>query len=358
MIKILKRYIAKTIMQATALAAVIFIGVLFLMTLLGELKFIGEGDYGIMQALMFAIMRLPNELYQFSPMLILLGSILGLSALSTHRELAVMRASGFSVRQIIISVLSAALLLVLLMSLMGEWFAPNLSYRAEVNKENAKHADEAVVTGRGVWFHVDNNFIHIQHVVGREMLEDVTRYQFDDSHHLQTAYFAKKLILKGNSQWLMNDVVKTSFYHERAKSEVLAHDEWNIKINPNLLNVGLVEPSEMSLPKLTKFAQYLEHNGLQSSEYRYDFWRRIFQPLACLIMIFFAIPFVLGTLSAVTLGWRIIVGILAGFTFFIANALLGQLCIVFQVPAILAAFIPLIVFAVLGVVLSNSLVKR
>lgn len=357
MMRILDRYIAKTIIMATGLATVIIVGVLFLMTLLGELKYLGEGDYGITQAILFAIMRLPNELYQFSPLLILLGCILGLSALSTHKELAVMRASGFSVRQITICVLSAALILILLMGLVGEGVAPNLSYQAEVNKENAKHADEAVVTGRGVWFHVGNNFIHIQHVVGREMLEGVTRYQFDDNHHLQSAYYAKKLMLKG-SQWLMDDVVKTSFYHERSKSETLAHDEWNIKINPNLLNVGLVEPSEMSLPKLTKFSRYLEKNGLQSSEYRYDFWRRIFQPLACLIMIFFAIPFVLGTLSAVTLGWRIIVGILAGFTFFISNALLGQLCIVFQVPAIFAAILPLMIFGVLGVFLTNSLVKR
>lgn len=357
MIKILDRYIAKTIIMATGLTTVIIIGVLFLMTLLGELKFLGEGDYGIMQAVIFALMRLPNELYQFSPMLILLGSILGLSTLTTHRELSVMRASGFSVKQIIKSVLTAALLLVLTIGLMGEWIAPDMSFKAEVNKENAKHSDEAVVTGRGVWFHVDNNFIHIQHVVGRELLEDVTRYQFDDNHHLQAAYFAKKLVLKGN-QWLMNDVLKTTFYNERTKSELLKHDEWNIKINPNLLVVGLVEPSEMSLPKLSKFAKYLDKNGLQSSEYRYDFWRRIFQPLACLIMIFFAIPFVLGTLSATTLGWRIIVGILAGFTFFISNALLGQLCIVFQVPAMFAAALPLFIFGVLGIFLTNSMVKR
>lgn len=357
MIQILKRYIAKTIILATGLAAAVIVGVLFLMTLLSELKFIGEGDYGITQAIIFALMRLPNELYQFSPLLILLGCILGLSALSTHRELAVMRASGFSVRQITLSVLSAAFLMVVAISLMGEWIAPNMSFRAEVNKENAKHSDEAVVTGRGVWFHVDNNFIYIQHVIGRELLEDVTRYQFDDNHHLQAAYYAKKLVLKG-SQWMMNDVVRTTFYQERTKSEVLPHDEWNIKINPNLLVVGLVEPSEMSLPKLTKFARYLEQNGLQSGEYRYDFWRRILQPLACLIMIFFAIPFVLGTLSSTSLGWRIIVGILAGFVFFISNALLGQLCIVFQVPAMFAASLPIAIFGILGVFLTNRLVRR
>lgn len=114
----------------------------------------------------------------------------------------------------------------------------------------------------------------------------------------------------------------------------------------------------MSLPRLVKFANYLEQNGLRASEYRYEFWQRVFQPLASLMMIFLAIPFVLGTLRATTLGLRMVIGMLVGFAFFISNALLGEICIVYQVPAILAAFLPLIVFAIIGVILSNRLIRQ
>lgn len=357
MMKILERYIAKTIILATGLAALMIIGVLLLMKMLGELKNIGEGDYGITQAIMYVLLHLPNDLYQFSPMLMLLGSIIGLSALSSHRELAVMRASGFSVRRIIYTVLSASLILILAVSLMGEWLAPTLSYKAEVHKENAQNAGQAVVTASGVWFHVDNNFIHVQRIVGRELLEGVTRYEFDDKRHLLVAYYAKKLTFQ-NHEWIMHDAVKTTFYHERTKSEALPEASWNLKFNPNLLNIGLVDPNEMSLPKLAKFSRYLESNGLQAREYQYNFWQRIFQPLSSLIMIFLAIPFVLGALSTSTIGWRIVMGILVGFAFFISNALLGQLSIVYQLPAILAAILPLILFAGVGVFLVNRLIRR
>ncbi|MBV9576446.1 MAG: LPS export ABC transporter permease LptG, partial [Gammaproteobacteria bacterium] len=47
LMKILGRYIARTTMGATSIAALIIIGILFLMMLLGELKTIGEGDYNI-----------------------------------------------------------------------------------------------------------------------------------------------------------------------------------------------------------------------------------------------------------------------------------------------------------------------
>lgn len=357
MIKILERYIAKTTLLATGFAALLIAGIVFLLKLLGELRDIGEGDYGLVQAFYYVFLRLPNELYQFSPLLILLGSIIGLSILSSHRELAVMRTSGFSIRRIIISLMAAAFFLVLLMSGIGESIGPNLSYRAEVHKENAQNAGQGVVTATGIWFHVDNNFIHVQQMVGRQLLEGVTRYQFDDRHHLLAAYYAKTLTFKHN-QWMMTDGVKTTFYNQRTKSIAFPQAEWDLKLNTNLLNMGLVDPNEMSLPKLIKFATYLEQNGLQANKYQYDFWRRVLQPFASLVMVFFAIPFVLGSLSTTTMGWRIVVGIMFGFTFFILDAFLGQLCVVYQLPAILAASLPLVVFGLFGLFLSNRLIRR
>lgn len=357
MIKILERYIAKTIVQSTGIAALIIISILFIMSLLGEAKSIGLGEYNFGQTLIYVLLRLPNDLYHFSPLLILLGSIIGLSVLSSHRELAIMRASGFSIRKIIYSVLTACFLLIITISFFGEWFGPGLSYKAVMRKENAKHGSEAVATAAGTWFHMGNNFIHVQSIVGRQLLNGVTRYQFDEDHKLQAVYFAKTLAAHDN-EWQMKHVVKTTFYADRTKSQAFSVVPWDLKFNANLLNVGLVDPNELSLPKLVKFTHYLEQNGLQTNEYKYNFWQRIFQPFASLVMIFLAIPFVLGALSTSTMGWRIVVGILTGFAFFILDALLGQLCIVYQLPAFLAALLPPLLFAVFGVMLSRKLIRH
>src|SRR3990167_10783639 len=347
MISILDRYISKIIMLATLLVIVIVASVMTLIMLLQELKNIGSGDYEIGQAIYFVFLRLPNELYHFSPILILLGSIVGLSILSSYRELAVIRTSGFSVNRMIISVLSTALLIILMMSVIGELFAPRLSYHAVIHKENARNAGQAVVTATGIWFHVDNNFIHAQRVIDRQLLEGVTRYQFDHQHRLQAAYFAKTLALK-NNQWQMNDVVKTTFHDEQTKSQKYFQIPLNLKFNQTLLNVGLVDADEMSLSKLNKFTHYLEQNGLQASEYQYEFWQRAFQPMMSLMMVFLAIPSVLCTLNTATLSRRLMIGILVGFIFFIGNAFLGQLCVVYQLPALVAALLPLLLFAGAG----------
>lgn len=357
MIKILQRYIAKSILQATALTLLVIVSVLFLITFLGEFKNIGDGDYGFIQAVMYSLFCIPTQLYQFSPMLILLGSIVGLSILSTYRELSVMRTSGFSVKQIIKSVFIAALMLTAIFFFIGETIGPMLSYTAEVRKETERNSGQAVVTATGMWFHVGNNFIHVKHVVGRHLLEGVTRYQFDSSRRLQEAYYAKTMTTNDNNQWIMNDVVKTSFYNDRTKSEAIAQMPWDLKFNANLLNIGLADPSEMSLVKLIRFSRYLEKNGLQASEYKYEFWKRVFQPIATLIMIFLAIPFVLSGVRTMTMGWRIVAGIMIGFVFFLLNAMLGQICIVYQVPVIFAASLPMILFAIIGIVMMRKMVR-
>lgn len=355
--KILERYIAKTVVQATGVAALIIISILFIMSLMGEAKSLGVGDYGFMQSIIYVLYRLPSELYHFLPLLILLGCIIGLSVLSSHRELAVMRTCGFSIRRIIFSVLFASLMLILIMSVIGEWIGPGLSYKAVIRKENAQHGSEAVTTVAGTWLHIENNFIHVKSVVDRYHLHGVTRYQFDRYHKLEAVYYAKSLSMQ-DKQWLLKNVVKTTFYPDRTKSETFATLPLDLKFNTNLLNAGVFEPAELSLPKLAKFARYLEENGLQSSEYRFNFWQRIFQPLASLVMILLAIPFVLGALSTSSMGWRIVIGILVGFAFFILNELLGQLSIVYQISPFVAALLPPAVFAVFAVFLSRRLIRN
>lgn len=361
MILILKRYIAKHIVIATGLVTFVITGVLFLMGMLSELRNIGEGDYGMLMAIFFVLMRLPNQLYQYSPVLLLLGCTIGLSMLSSHRELIVMRSSGFAVRQIIGSVIVTAFFLMMVFSIIGECLTPYLSYQAEVHKEMAQNGGQAVVLGSGVWLHIDNNFIHAQEVVSRNRLHDVTRYEFDEAHRLKATYFAKFLLFQ-NHNWQTYEVVKTNFFNQKNKehtfSQYFPSMTWRLKFNPNLLNLGLVDPSEMPLPKLMQYVRYLESNKLQSNEYQYEFWRRILQPIAAMLMIFLSVPFVLETLRGTSLGKRILIGILIGFIFFISNAFLGQMSIVYQLPGYLAAMIPLFAFSIVGCVLLKRVVRN
>jgi lipopolysaccharide export system permease protein len=350
MISILYRYITKTIILASAAVILAVLGLSFIIGLLGELRDIGTGDYGFQEAVIHIILRMPHDLYQFFPMLVLLGGVLGLGILSSNHELIVMRASGMSVQKVIRAVLSAALILIVVATLIGEVVAPRAIYIADKRKDSVENGGQAVATASGVWLHDGNNFLHIDRVIGKNHLEGVKRYEFDDQHRLLAAYYVKKLDLQ-NGEWRLTDMVKTTFQNNNStSSEQAASGTWNLKINPTLLNVGLVEPEELSLHKLASYSKHLVENGLQASRFQFEFWKRVFQPITTLVMILLAIPFVFGAPRSVTMGWRILFSVMIGFAFYLLNAFLGQFSIVFQISPFIAALFPTVLFALLGYV--------
>jgi lipopolysaccharide export system permease protein len=174
---ILHRYIAKTVISATALVIVVMMALTFLIDFLDEMKDVGTADYGFWQAFVHVLLEFPRSLYQFFPMLMLMGGVIGLGVLSSHQELVVMRTAGFSVRRIALAVMTAALLLTAIGTGIGEWYVPKAHHLAQVRKQSEQSGGQAVSTQSGVWIHEGNNFLQIGRVIGLSHLENVTRYQ-------------------------------------------------------------------------------------------------------------------------------------------------------------------------------------
>jgi lipopolysaccharide export system permease protein len=353
-VSILHRYIAKTIMAATALVVLVMVALVFLINFLDEMKDVGTADYGFWQAFIHVLLEFPRTLYQFFPMLMLMGGVIGLGVLSSNRELVVMRTAGFSVYRIALAVMSAALLITFVATGIGEGIVPKAHHVAQVRKQSEQSGGQAVSTLSGVWIHDGNNFLQISRVMGLHHLENVTRYQFDAAHHLLATYYVSALdLVKG--KWLLHNMVKTTFANNKTKSEHMAETTWDLALNPNLLTVGLVEPGELSLPTLLNYTKHLQHNGLQASDFQWEFWKRVFQPLTTMVMILLAIPFVLGFSRTVTMGWRVLFGIVFGFIFYILNAFLGQFSVVFQFSPFVAAILPTCLFALIGLIFAAKL---
>lgn len=350
MISIIHRYIAKTVLMTTLLVMAVVTGLAFIFGVLGELKDIGVGDYGFIQAIIHAVLHLPYNVYQFFPMLALVGALIGLGMLASNRELMVMRASGISVYKVVAAVMSAALVLIIVTGLMGECIAPRANFLADKRKDSEQNNGQAVATTTGVWIHEGTNFLHIEKVIGLEHLEGVTRYEFNSHHQLLTTYYAKHLDYD-HDQWHLRNAVKTTFMNDHTVSQQFAKGTWNLTLNPNLLNVGIVSPEQMTLVGLEKYSKHLVENKSQAANFQFEFWKRLFQPLMVLVMIILAIPFVFGSPRSVTMGWRILFGVLVGFTFYILNSLFGQLSVVFQMSPFISALLPTLLFGGVGGVL-------
>jgi lipopolysaccharide export system permease protein len=354
--KLIQRYIAQNVLISTVLVFLIVLALSFIVGLLKELHDIGVGQYGFWQALIYVVLQLPHTLYQFSPLLVLSGGVLGLGLLSASHELMVMRIAGTSVRQIIGGVVSAALLMIVFMAALGELVGPRADYLSAKNKSSAMSNGQAVATQAGIWIHEGNNFLHVARVIGHRHLEGVTRYEFDDQHHLLASYYVKTLDFI-DGQWLLHDVVKTTLTKDQTHSEQLTNATWNLALTPTLLNVGIMEPESMSLSKLHEYSYSLEKNHLQAASFQLEFWQRVFQPLAILTMILLAVPFVFTAPRSMNVGKRMVLAIIVGFIFYIIASLFGQFSIVFQFPPLIAALLPILLFAGVGYMMMVNLLS-
>ena len=354
MINILPRYIAKTVILSTLLVMLVVMGIAYFINLLGELRDIGVGDYGFLQAALHALLELPYNVYAFFPMLVLLGGLLGLSMLASHQELIVMRISGISIYQITYAVFAAAIVLIIMGIIIGEVIAPRTHHLADIHKSTLQRGGQAVVTATGLWVHEGNNFIHIDRVMAHQHLEGVTRYEFNAEHKLLAAYYAKTVDYQ-NGHWQLQDFTKTTFAPlDHTNSQHLTRTTWDLALTPNILSMGLIEPEEMPLNKLLEFNRHLVKNGLQATEFQFSFWKRIFTPFTILVMLLLAIPFVFTAPRSINVSKKMILGVIVGFAFYMLDSLLGQLSIVYQLSPWFAALLPIALLGGIGYYLINK----
>jgi len=350
MMNALTRYIIKTVLYTTLVVVIALVSMDFFIQLIGEFGDIGEGNYTISQALFYVLLIMPNDIYQLFPIAGLIGCLLGLGLLASHSELVVMRASGMSVVQISLAVMIAIVFMVGIVTTVGELIAPKTIHIADNMKAIAKSGGQAVATQQGVWLRDNDSFVHIERVIGADHLRGIFRYTFNQQHQMTAEAYAKSAKYQDGT-WMVSDINKTTFDDSHISTQHIANATWNMQLNPTLLKLAQVEPYEMSLGKLYQYIHYQKHNKLQYRASALNFWQRIFQPFGTAVMLFLAIPFIFGPLRSVTMGLRLVSGVVVGFSFYMLNQFFGPFSLVYNVPPFVAALLPSLLFFIIGVFL-------
>ncbi|MES2205020.1 MAG: LPS export ABC transporter permease LptG [Pseudomonadota bacterium] len=345
---IIQRYLVAVIIKATLAVLMVALAVDLFVEFANEMGSLGKGGYTLAQALMYVPMIIPADLYTLFPMIGLLGVLIGLGALSSSNELLVMRASGVSLFNIMQAVFISALIIGIVALCVGEVLAPKLSLEAKNLKQFAITGNQAVETNQGVWMHVGEDFLNIAHIVERTRWLGVTRYHFDHHNKLLSEAWAESVEYR-NNQWIAFSVSETSLFKDHTQTQQMNSQVWPITLAPTALAYGFDEAQQMSLLKLHTFIHYRAQAKLPMNRYVLDFWQRIFQPLAMLVMMMLAIPFVFVSARSGAIGVRILIGVIVSMGFYLLSQLSGQFSIVYRVPAWIGAFLPIMLFFILGV---------
>ncbi|MBC3765497.1 LPS export ABC transporter permease LptG [Neptunicella marina] len=345
MIRILDVYLARVLLSTTFISLFILVGLSSLLKFVDQLKQIGRGSYDMMAAGIYVLLSMPREIEQFFPMATLLGGLIGLGLLASNSELVVMQAAGLSRGNIIASAMKTALLMVVFVMALGEWVAPVTETKAKEIRTQAISGGSLFSGDQLTWAKDGDNFVSIGEVISKDALTDVNIYQFDQELNLIKITAANKASYAGNS-WRLTGVSYTDFSDKKIVTTKVAQARWQSSLTPDKLGVVTIKPEALSIRGLQDYVNYLRANSQDANRYELALWRKILQPLSVAVMLLMALSFIFGPLRSVTMGARIIMGVLTGFGFFIANEIFGPLSMVYQLPPIVGAALPSLVFAV------------
>src|SRR3990167_1264358 len=188
---ILDRYIAKSIFTSTLLVCSVIIALQCFLSLINQFQLVGQNHYDLWDAGRFMLMQEPSQFYQLFPMSAFLGALIGLSRLSANSELIIMRASGVSVLRIAWSVLKAAVIMILLVTILGEGIGPRLQQASEQFRQLLLFPPKNESLLHSVWLHHGNSFTRIGVLENQKTMFHITRYRFAPTGQLSEVSAAK-----------------------------------------------------------------------------------------------------------------------------------------------------------------------
>jgi lipopolysaccharide export system permease protein len=350
MFKLLDIYIARTLLATVTVTLSVLIGLSALIKFVEQLRRVGQGDYDMTLAALYVLLSLPREIEQFFPMATLLGGLIGMGLLAQNSELVVMQASGLSRWNIIASAMKSLMVLIVLVMLVGEFVTPRSESKAKELRTQALSGGSLMLSDKLFWAKDGNDFVSISEVITKDTLRDITVYKFSETLELSGVLSAKSALFKEET-WILKDVQMLSLSDTRIDKNELPSLTWTSTLTPDKLGIVAIKPEALSIQGLISYVNYLENSDQDSERHKLAFWRKVFQPLSVAVMLLMALSFIFGPLRSVTMGARTIMGVMVGFTFFIANQVFGQVSLVFQMPAILGAIVPSIAFAMIAMLL-------
>jgi lipopolysaccharide export system permease protein len=338
MTSILSQYLMRAIFASTALVLIV------LLALAGLFEFIAElddtqGDYQTPQAIMYAVLRLPQLASEMLPMAALIGSLLGLGGLAAGSEIIVMRSAGLSVWRLAGMVSMAGLVLLILAGLIAEFIGPPLDYFARMTKIEARLEKGDARLGNATWVKDGPVYLHLERVNADFDFGSIYLFRFDEDNRLDSIAMAENSGIDKDDKWILENFHQTQFQGDGVQVAEAPVAIRSFDVNAEMLGISLVKPHSLSGRGLLSYISYLNRNSLDAGLYETELWYRISRTVTVMIMPVLALAFVFGSLRTGGAGGRLMIGVVIGLAYYLASEMLANSGTVFDLnPAIVAWF--------------------
>ena len=339
---LIDRYIIGAVIAGVLLVLTVIVVLSSFLLFVGQFDNIGVGSYALGDALLYVVLKAPQQAYEIFPIATLMGALLGLGGLATHSELIVMRAAGVTTWRLAGAVAMAGVLLALMAAGLGEVLAPPAEQYAVSSKAIRMHSRLAF-TRNGAWLRNGDMFISVGNLATQSDLGQLKIYSFDPEGRLEVAATVGRAVFQDGG-WQVYGYRESQLHADG--SVTVSHQQsrnWSEGMDPDLMNLIAQDPDALGMVGLIDYIDYLQRNALDDSNFQVALWSRVSTLVAVLFMTILALPFNFGGLRSAGAGQRVFFGVLIGAGFFLFDRTFSNTGQVYGLHPLVTAWLPTLV---------------
>ncbi len=358
----------RRLIHRETIGSVLFVGLGFLLLfmffdMVDEMGSIGKGmgtaKYQISHALLYVLLRAPNHMYEVLPISVLIGTIMVMARFAQSSEYTILRTSGLGPWRSLKNLLILGMGFTLLTFAIGDYIAPRADHVAQIMR--ARFQGNITLGSTGAWLkekqRYSNFSVNVAALDANAGMRGVRIYEFDSAGRVLSTTEAESGVFGADDAWLLSNASRTEFSDLVASSasntaaaapakskanpanasntasttDVKAKIEritletfrWPTEISAEMVSVALLKPERMAAVDLWEYIRHLDANGQSAQRYEIEFWRKVFYPLSCLVMMVLALPFAYLHFRSGSVSTYVFIGVMVGISFFLLNNVFG-----------------------------------
>ena len=345
--KTVRRLIYGEVLVAIALVAVGFLALFFFFDLVDELQYLGRNNglssaadvYQIRHALLYVALLIPNHLYELLPISVLIGTIFVMSRLAQSSEYTILRTSGLGPWRALKLLLALGAFFVVLSFVVGDYVAPASERLAQLLK--GRYQDRITVGQTGAWLKEKQGnasyVVNVKALTPDNAMQGVRIFEFDAKGLITSTTQAPLATFASYNTWRLQQPARTDFVVPTTADPTTAtamaqvnrttqnSTAWRTDLTAEMVSVALLKPERMGTIDLYNYVRHLDANGQTAQRYEIEFWKKVFYPLSCFVMVMLALPFAYLHFRSSGTASYVFAGVMIGISFFLLNNVFGYI---------------------------------
>ncbi len=332
----------------------VFIGLIFLIDTVEVLRKSASRSVPSAVVLQISLLHLPNLLQQIAPFSFLFGAILCFTKLTRTRELVVTRASGISVWQFLLPSIGLSLLIGGFIICIFNPLSALMNAKAAQLENKYFDNDSSIITFSkgGLWLKQrgeagDGETLITASSISpdNQHFRDLIIFEFDKEKRFTRRIDAQQGTL-ADQQWTFNNVIINK---PGIPTEKIPEYKMATTLSLAQIQDSFSSPDTISFWALPEFIQTLEESGFSALRHKLYYNSILTTPIMLATMVLIAAVFSLRFSRRGKNSLLISGGVFTGFIFYFITKLTASFGMAGDMPIILAAWTPTLIFILIGI---------